>query len=118
MLGFLRIASLTMLSAFRRRLAKGSPTRGQAKTAGLPWSACCGRRCSDGLRDAVGCLIRAIACGIFRGLALPLADRAKMSTVGIAPSTVVGRAGVAMGDKAGRRDEAPVFLSAALVMRV
>ena len=40
-----------MLSAFRRRLAKGSPRPAPARTAGTLLSVCCGRRCSVGLPD-------------------------------------------------------------------
>jgi hypothetical protein len=42
------IGGLTMRSAFRRRLARGSRTRAPARTAGMLWSVCCGRRCSGG----------------------------------------------------------------------
>ena len=49
--GLLAIASLTMLSAFRRRLAIGSRMRGRARTAGTRSWECCGRRCSGGLQD-------------------------------------------------------------------
>jgi hypothetical protein len=45
------IANSTMFSAFRTRLAIGSRRRALARMAGMPWSACCGRRCSGGWPD-------------------------------------------------------------------